>query len=70
VHQVKIFKSLESDLPALEKQINGWLAGEGIRVVNIIGNLAPQSPPPESAGSINQAPYPPSDVLIIVHYDR
>jgi len=70
VHQVKIFKGLESELAALEKQINGWLAGEAIRVVNIIGNMAPQSPPPEKAGSLNQAPYPPSDVLIIVHYEK
>lgn len=70
MHQVKIFKGLESDLAGLERQINGWMASEGVRVINIIGNVAPQSPPPEKAGSINLSPFPPSDILIIVHYDK
>jgi len=70
MHQVKIFKGLESDLAALERQINGWLAAEGIRVINIIGNMSPQSPPPEKTGGIGMTPWPPSDVVVIIHYDK
>ena len=70
MQQVKIFKGSESDLAGLEKQINTWLAGEGVRVINMIGNIAPQSPPPPEKGSLNIATYPPSDVLVIIHYDK
>jgi hypothetical protein len=70
VHQVKIFKGLETELPALETQINDWLAANAIRVINIIGNMAPQSPPPEKTEGIRMSPWPPSDVIVIVHYDK
>jgi hypothetical protein len=71
MHQVKIFKGIENDTAALEKQINSWLAGEAVRVINIFGNIAPQTPPPPAnAGSISQGAWPPSDILVIVHYER
>jgi hypothetical protein len=71
MHQVRIFKGLENDVAALEKQINAWLAGEAIRVISITGNIAPQSPPPDDKiGSIAQSPWAPSDVLVIVHYEK
>ncbi len=69
MHQVKIFRGIESEVGALEKQINAWLAAENVRVVNIIGNIAPQSPPPdEKLGAIGASPWAPSDILVIVHY--
>jgi hypothetical protein len=70
MHQVKIFKGSEADLPALEKQINSWLAGEGIRVIHMSGNIAPQSPPPPDKGSLGMSSFPPSDVLVLIHYDK
>lgn len=71
MHQIKIFKGIENEAAGLEKQINTWLAGEAIRVISISGNIAPQSPPPEDkAGSINQSPWAPSDLLVIVHYEK
>jgi len=70
MHQVKMFKGSESDLPALEKQINSWLAGEGVRVINMSGNIAPQSPPAPEKGSLGLSSHPPSDVLVIIHYDK
>lgn len=71
MHQVKIFRGVENEVTALEKQINAWLAAEAVKVINIIGNLSPQSPPPaDKAGSISQSPWPPSDVLVIVHYAK
>jgi hypothetical protein len=70
VQQVKIFKGSESDLAGLEKQINTWLAADGIRVVHMIGNIAPQSPPPPEKGSLGLSSHPPSDVLVIIHYEK
>lgn len=71
MHQVKLFKGLENEVAGLEKQINAWLAGEAVKVISITGNISPQSPPPDNAsGSITQSPWAPSDVLIIVHYDK
>src|SRR6185295_13920693 len=39
MHQVKIFKGLESNLPALETEINEWLAKSGVRILQVFGNL-------------------------------
>ena len=41
MHQVKIFRGVENEVAALEKQINAWLAAEAVKVINIIGNISP-----------------------------
>jgi len=43
MHQIKIFKGLEYDVEAMEKQVNDWLTRTNARVINIFGNIAPQS---------------------------
>src|SRR5262245_5624584 len=43
MQRIKIFKGLESNLPALEKEVNDWLSQSGARVVHMFGNLAAQS---------------------------
>lgn len=71
MHQIKIFKSLETDVALLEKQVNAWLAESKVRVVNMFGNIAPQSPPPDSsAPAISKGPHPPSDVFLVVLYEQ
>jgi hypothetical protein len=71
MQQVKIFKGLETEVGSLEKQINGWLAESGARVINIVGNIAPQSPPPdEKLGALGGTAWAPSDVLVIVLYEK
>ncbi len=42
MQQIKIFKGLEGEVTALEKQVNSWLADTGARVLQITGNIAPQ----------------------------
>ena len=71
MQQIKIFKGLESDVAVLEKQVNTWLAESGARVLQITGNIAPQgcSTDPKG-GSITAAPYAPSDVVLIVLYEK
>ena len=54
MQQIKIFKCLENETPTFEVQVNRWLAETGVRVLNIFGNIAPQSSPTESVkGSIS-----------------
>lgn len=73
MHQVKIFKSIESEIPALEKQINTWLIESGARVISMTGNISPQSPhggEGSPGASIRATPWAPSDVIVIVHYEK
>jgi hypothetical protein len=70
MHQVKMFKGSESDLAGVEKQINSWLAAENVRVINMIGNIAPQSPPPPDKGALNITAYSPSDILVVIQYEK
>ena len=66
MQKVKLFKSIESELTNLEKEINEWIKTSGARVISITGNIAPQT------GSSAGAPlgsFSASDVLIIVMYE-
>ena len=71
MQQIRIFKGLENDAAALEKEVNSWLAESGVRVLQITGNIAPQghSTNPK-VGSIAATPYTPSDILIVVLYEK
>ena len=71
MQQVKIFKGLEGDAAALEKQVNMWLAESGVRVVQITGNIAPQGHWTDpKAGNISNSPFTPSDILLVVLYEK
>ena len=69
MHQVKIFKGLESNLPGLEKELNTWLAETNARVVQIFGNLAPLSGGRNEGNSLSAYPYVASDVMMVVLYE-
>ena len=69
VQKIKIFKGIESKIDQLESDINDWLEHSGAKVIQIIGNIAPQSTPSERGGDyLSKSPYAPSDVLIIILY--
>lgn len=72
MQQVKFFKGVETDLPRLEIQINQWLAESGVRVIQIVGNMAPQTMlnDPKSLGGPTLSPHLPSDVLVAVLYEK
>jgi len=69
MHQVKIFKGLESALPGLEKEVNEWLAKHPVRVIQMFGNLAATSGDRTEANSLAAYPYVASDVLLVVLYE-
>jgi len=66
MQQVKIFKSIESELLTLEQEINEWISESGAKIINITGNIAAQS---ASAGSLGDS-FSGSDVLLFVLYDK
>ena len=71
MQQVKIFKSHEDAVDHLEEEINQWLSSSGARIINIIGNIAPQSTAsaPEQKATLSRGNFAPSDVLVIVLYE-
>jgi hypothetical protein len=67
MQQVKLFKSIEVEISALEAEVNRWIRESGARVVSISGNIAPQSAALGSMG--DRGGFAPSDILLIVVYD-
>ena len=65
MQQVKIFKSVDTELPEMEHQINRWMRKSGARVLSITGNLA--SSPNQGTGPMNS--FAAGDVLVIVLYE-
>ena len=65
MQQVKIFKSVDTEIPEMEKQINRWMRKSGARVLSITGNLATQ--PNGSGGPMNS--FAAGDILVIVLYE-
>ncbi|TWU25001.1 hypothetical protein Pla52o_12980 [Novipirellula galeiformis] len=65
MHQVKIFKSVDSEIADMEYQINRWMRKSGARVISITGNLASSS---SSSGSPLSS-FAASDIMVIVLYE-
>lgn len=71
MQQIKIFKGIEHELKSLEEEVNAWLVESEVEVLQIVGNIAPQTPSsrPDASG-LTQGEFPPSDVFLIVLYKR
>jgi hypothetical protein len=68
VQQIRIFKSIESEVGELEREINGWLQESGVKVINVFGNIAPQTILSDTAASSGRA-FSPSDIFMVVLYE-
>ena len=66
MQQIKIFKSVDSELAEMEQEINRWLQESGARVLSMTGNIAAQ--PGAAAGTMNS--FAASDVLVILLYEN
>jgi hypothetical protein len=67
MQQIKIFSGEEDGTAGLEKDINAWLRESGVKVVNIFGNIAPQTGTAEARPGRRFAA---SDVMIAVLYEK
>jgi hypothetical protein len=63
MQRVKLFKSIESELGSLEKEINEWIAKSNAKVISITGNIAPQT------GHTAIGTFSASDVLVVIMYE-
>ena len=69
MHQIKLFKSIEPDVSVLEQEINDWLTESGAKVVNVFGNIAPQTSKETSLASSMGRAYAPSDLFVAIVYE-
>lgn len=70
MHQIKIFKGLEDDATSIEQEVNEWLKNEKIKVLQIFGNVAPQTLAAEAVkNTLSRTNHPPSDVLLVILYE-
>ncbi len=69
MQQIKIFKSIETEVSSLESEINSWLQESGVKVINIFGNIAPQTVNTDSSAS-GRGAFSPSDVFMVVVYEK
>ena len=73
MNQVKLFTGLEGSTAELTEEINSWIRETGAKILQISGNIAPQSIAsldqpaglPAEGGSTLR---PPSDLFIVVLY--
>ncbi len=73
MHQIKIFHDIESNAAVLEENVNGWLAANGdVRVLQITGNIAPQTvtATSQNAGTLGGQRFASSDIAVFVHYEK
>jgi len=69
MQRVKFFKGTESDLVELEQEINDWLASNDVQVLNIFGNMSPQTDSAVKSKGLTGSAFPPSDLFLVVVYE-
>lgn len=71
MQQIKLFKSVETEVVELQRQINDWLnelQQAGGTVIQVTGNIAPQT---VSGGkSTSLGGFKASDLFVIVLYEQ
>jgi hypothetical protein len=74
VQQVKLFTGIEDATEELAREINTWIRESGATVLQISGNIAPQSNVGSGAsglaGSISSSGRVSSDLFVIVLYEE
>ena len=70
MQQIKLFKSVEAEVSQLEEDINRWMREvqkTGGRIVQVAGNIAPQTVSSEGPSSLGR--FSPSDLFVMVVYE-
>jgi hypothetical protein len=70
MQRVKLFKGAEGHIIELEQEINRWAEASGARLLQVTGNIAPQSLSLGAGGpTAGRVGFAPSDVLVTVLYE-
>ena len=64
MQKIRIFKSIESELTSMEKEINQWIETSGAKILSMTGNIAAQTGKGGHVGAFSA-----SDVLLIILYE-
>lgn len=75
MHQIKLFSGTEDQMGNLERDVNEWLRTSGARIVNVFGNMSPQSMLSAEARQKISAEsgsrrFAPSDVFMCIVYEK
>ncbi len=78
MQQIKLFIGREDHTADLEKEVNAWIAEQGVNILSITGNIAPQSILPHKeagaggqlGGSATTRRFAPSDIMVLVTYEK
>jgi hypothetical protein len=70
VHQIRIFVDIESNVEGLEERVNAWLKESRANIIDIFGNIAPQTVASGSQGTaLAQRKFSSSDIFMVVVYE-
>lgn len=64
MRKIKIFKGVETELTQLEAEVNQWIEAEGVELVSVTGNIAPQTHLPNAPDTFSV-----SDVFLVLTYE-
>ena len=72
MQRIKLFKGLENEIDMLEQRVNDWAESEGVKLLQVTGNIATQSynPTAKQGASLQGNVAVASDVLITVLYEK
>jgi hypothetical protein len=75
MQQIRIFFGKEDATTALTKEVNDWLASSKAKVVNVFGNMTPQTilekgEPGRVMAEGGGRRYAPSDIMLVVVYEQ
>lgn len=71
MQRVKMFTGLEDQTQSLEQEINSWVENSGAKIIQISGNIAPQSVGQNNpSDGLGAAGRPPSDLFVVILYEK
>lgn len=72
MHQIKLFCDIESNVENLENRINSWLDENGVHIVSVVGNIAPQTGTKDATATrgIAGQKYASSDLFVAIVYEK
>jgi len=71
--KIKVFTGVENDVAEFEDRVNGWLSerGDGLRIIQMCGNIAPQTLARHAATSQTTGrSFNPSDLFVMFLYEQ
>ncbi len=68
--KIKLFVDIESNIENMETRINDWITGSNAKVINVFGNIAPQTVTGDAkATATGGRRFSSSDVFVAIVYE-